>query len=191
MTPEQKAKFFASVKNTLFGGRLTQSQVDGMESILNADWEKKRYLAYALATVYHECDKTMQPIIEKGTIAYFNKYNAGTKLGKTLGNTEPGDGFKYRGRGFVQITGRANYAKAGKKLGIDLINKPEQALDLIIATKILHDGMMAGWFTGRKLPDYFTDEKSDYYNARRIINGTDQAELIAGYAKAFNLALTA
>jgi len=53
-----------------------------------------------------------------------------------LGNTQPGDGVKYKGRGFIQITGRANYTAAGKALGIDLVNRPELAERPDIATKV-------------------------------------------------------
>lgn len=53
-----------------------------------------------------------------------------------LGNTQPGDGVKYKGRGFIQITGRANYTAAGKALGIDLVNHPELAERPDIATKV-------------------------------------------------------
>ena len=53
------------------------------------------------------------------------------------------------------------------------------------------DGMIRGWFTGRKLLDYIDGDRRDYVNARRIINGTDRAQVIAGYAMAFERALRA
>lgn len=53
-----------------------------------------------------------------------------------LGNTQPGDGVKYKGRGFIMITGRANYTAAGKALGIDLVNHPELAERPDVATKV-------------------------------------------------------
>ena len=64
---------------------------------------------------------------ELGNDAYFDKYDAGTKIGKNLGNTEKGDGAKYKGRGSIQLTGRANYTAASKDLGVDLVNHPELA----------------------------------------------------------------
>jgi hypothetical protein len=58
------------------------------------------------------------------------------------------------------------------------------------AALILFDGSIDGWFTGAKLGDYFNDAKDDAYNARRVINGTDKADLIAGYHEKFLAALT-
>lgn len=55
---------------------------------------------------------------------------------KNLGNTEPGDGPKFIGRGILQLTGRANYTNMSKKLGVDLVNNPELACDPEISTKI-------------------------------------------------------
>jgi len=57
-----------------------------------------------------------------------------------LGNTEPGDGYKFRGRGWIQITGRANYRKAGEYLGVDLENNPDLASDPDLASEI------AAWY---------------------------------------------
>jgi predicted chitinase len=91
----------------------------------------------------------------------------------------------YYGRGFVQLTWYENYQKAGKKFGIDLLNNPDLACDLQIATDIMFEGMIHGWFTGRKLSQYFSATKTDWINARKIINGRDKDVLIAGYAQAF------
>jgi predicted chitinase len=81
-----------------------------------------------------------------------------------------------------QITGRRNYRVFGELLGIDLEGNPELALDEQVSDRILILGMTRGLFTGVKLDDYINSQKCDYYNARRIINGTDRAEHIAELA---------
>ncbi len=179
-----RAAFFAAVRSSLFGGKLTADQVSGMEAILD-EWRAqgltdKRWLAYMLATTMHETAGTMQPITEYGGRKYFDKYDTG-RLAKDLGNTPEadGDGFLYRGRGFVQITGRANY----RKFGIEA--NPDKALELTTAVKILFQGMRNGVFTGKKLADYFSAAKADWVNARRIINGTDRAADIAALGQKF------
>ena len=78
-----------------------------------------------------------------------------------------------------------NYQKAGTELGIDLVYNPDMAMDVDNATKICFAGMKEGWFTGKSLKNYFTDDKTDFVTARKIINGMDRANLIAGYAKKF------
>ena len=126
MTP---ARFFGVVKAGLLH-TLTQAQVDGCNALLAAsEGLPVSWRAYLLATACHETAGRMQPISEYGSPPYFAKYDAGTTLGKALGNTIPGDGYRYRGRGYVQLTGRANYAKAGAKIGVDLIKHPELAMD--------------------------------------------------------------
>jgi putative chitinase len=152
-----------------------------------------RWAAYMLATVKHECADTWVPINERGSSDYFHKYEADTPLGHRLGNTQDGDGFRFRGRGYVQITGRANYDNLGRQIGLNdgLLKNPDQALDPQIAYKIMSLGMRKGCFTGKKLSDYINQNTSDYVNARRIINGTDQAERIAGYAAKLQQVLTA
>lgn len=187
--------FFDAVRETVFGGSLTQDQVDGCNVICEA-WEDygdgdHQKLAYLLGTAYHETAFTMQPIHERGQRSYFDKYEPGTKIGRDLGNTKPGDGFLYRGRGYVQCTGRANYAKAQAKLGVPLLTNPDGALDPLIAARILIEGCMAGWFTTKKLRDYIDGGVASYIGARRVVNGQDKAKTIAEYALHFEQALEA
>lgn len=184
-----RSEFYARVR-PMFGGALSQKQVDGIEALLAATAGlPDEVQAYLLATAKHETADTMQPITEYGGRKYFDKYDTG-KLAKALGNTPEadGDGFKYRGRGYVQITGRANYSKAGDWLKVDLLGNPDLALQPTIAAQILVRGCCNGWFTGKKLSDYLP---GDYINARRVVNGTDKADLIAGYARGFEAALVA
>lgn len=181
--------FYKAVR-PMFHGTLSQSQADGIEAMLAAtDGLPITHRAYLLATSKHETADTMQPITEYGGRRYFDKYDTG-KLAKALGNTPEadGDGFTYRGRGYAQLTGRANYAKAGAALGLDLLHKPDLALQPTVAAQILVRGCCNGWFTGKKLSDYLP---GDYTNARRVVNGTDKADLIAGYARGFEAAIVA
>jgi len=186
-----RTTFFAYARRSPFGNRLTQAQVQGMGFILDA-WEKSgltdlRWLAYMLATVFHECAGTMQPIRERGGASYFRKYEGR----RDLGNTQPGDGVKFHGRGYVQLTGRDNYRKASMVTGVDLLNNPDRAMEPALAAKIMIHGMTNGWFTSRRLSGYFNATTDDPKNARRIINGTDKASLIATYHVAFMGALNA
>lgn len=184
-----RQKFFAGFREH-FDDSLSQFQVDGIEFLLTAfenepAWKHIPHLAYALATIFHETAGTMQPITERGEKSYFDKYNAGTRTGKRLGNTEEGDGYKFRGRGYVQLTGRSNYTHYG------IQNSPERALAPATAFGIMTDGMFKGRYTGKKLSDYISDTGKDYKNARKIINGLDKAGLIAGYANRFEEILRA
>jgi putative chitinase len=186
------AAFFNGYREAF--GPLKPNQVAGFE-VLGRNMETDpaltdvRLAAYMLATVKHECANTWQPIVERGARDYFNQYETGTAKGKRLGNTQPGDGYQFRGRGYVQITGRANYARMTRELGLgsdeDMVSDPEHALRPAIAYRIMSVGMTRGLFTGKKLSDYISGSNCDYRNARRIINALDQAALIAGYAEKF------
>lgn len=183
--------FFDSVRRNPFGGSLTQDQVGGM-SHLRAAWGRygdgdRRKLAYILATTFHETARKMQPITEYGQREYFNKYEGRGDLGNVIA----GDGYKFRGRGYVQITGRRNYYDWEVRLGIDLTTYPEKTLEPDIAVRIIIEGMMLGTFTGKDLTDYINSNGCNYYEARRIVNGLDRATTIAGYAQAFQAALDA
>ena len=185
-----KQIFYNQVRNTVFKGKLTTSQVSGMESILdyNHNLDDKQ-LAYVLATVAWETAWTCQPIKEIGGADYFFKMydpkGSRPTVAKRLGNTVSGDGVKYHGRGFCQLTGRANYQRFSTLLGIDLVNKPDLALDLNTATRILFLGMTDGLYTGKKLADYLGPDKEDWVGARRIVNGVDHNNDIAVIALKF------
>lgn len=175
-------KFFGHVRASPFGGTLTQGQVDGCNAILDA-WEARpdltdrRWLAYMLATTKHETDSTMQPIEEYGK-------GRGMRYGVTV------NGQVYYGRGYVQLTWATNYAKMAALTGADLVGHPELAIEPKIAALILFEGMKGGLFTGVGLPTYFNETTDDPVNARRIINGTDRAQDIAGIHAAFLGGLT-
>lgn len=182
--------FFQRVRESF--GPLTPGQVEGINILTAATAHLPlEHRAYILATAWHETGPEdsklhMRPRREIGNRAYFNKYNVVTKLGQKLGNTLPGDGYLYRGRGYVQLTGRGNYQTASLATGRDLVARPDDALDPVIAANIMVNGMRAGWFTGKKLSDY-----KHYTEMRRVVNGVDMAQTIAGFAARFEHALRA
>jgi putative chitinase len=191
--------FFNHARKILFAGSFKQAQVDGLTALLDY-WETNspnsddRHLAYVLGTAHHEVGRTMQPINEWGGNKYFfemyDKAGNRPKKAKELGNTEDGDGVRYHGRGFVQVTGRGNYRRIGAAVGVDLEGSPELALDLDVATRVIFVGMTQGLFTGRKLADYDWDLRSGWESARSIVNGKDKKALIADYAEAYYSAIS-
>ncbi len=202
MSSMDRKFFFDTVQMSLFGGSLKKTQVEGLEVFLDY-WEERhadqdvRWLAYVLATAHHEVDRTFQPIKEYGTDTYFfDMYDiAGSrpKVAENLGNFAKGDGVQFHGRGFVQLTGRANYADWQNRLGTDLTSSrtaADKVLNVTIATEIIFEGMIAGTFTGEKLSDYFSGVQQDWRNARRIVNRLDKADLIASYGKAYYEAIS-
>lgn len=162
-------KFIKSVEGKF--GILTNSQKSGFIYIIQ-EWKKTgftdlRWLAYALATTWHETARTMQPITEYGSQAYLR--------GKKY--------WPFIGRGYVQLTWLENY----KKYGID--KAPLRALEPALAAHIMFDGMSKGIFTGKKFRDYFNQTTDNAVAARRIINGTDKAVLISTYHQKFLFSL--
>lgn len=190
-----KQAFFAAIRRDLFTNGLTPQQVYRIEVLLDAcvaaDWPLA-FTSYALATSHHET-RAWQTMKEDGGPAYFksmyDKAGKRPKKAAELGNVEAGDGVKFPGRGYAQLTGRSNYTKASKALGLDLLKEPDKAEEPTIAAKVLIWGMSTGAYTGKANRDYLAKSPPDYVNARRIINGTDKASMIAGYAKLFQAAL--
>jgi len=150
--------------------------------------------AYVLATAWHESARTMKPVREtlaKSDAAAIAALTKAWKAGQMswVKRDYWSDGFF--GRGYVQLTHEVNYRFAGEKLGFDLVGKPSLALEPDVAAEILVVGMRDGWFTGKKLSDYITLQRSDFRGARRIVNGMDRADLIADYAKQYDALLLA
>lgn len=192
--------FFDKVRASVLAPKLEPAEVAGCEAILAAcAGLPVAFVAYALATAYHETAHTMRPVRENGGPAYFRRMydiqGDRPDVARRLGNLQPGDGALFCGRGYPQLTGRANYARADRELGLggDLVAHPDRALDPAIAADIMRRGMEEGWFTGRsfksQLPAAGSATEDQFVAARRIINGQDRAGLIAGYAIQFQNAL--
>ena len=186
--------FFDSVRESgIFGSALTPDQVKGLEAVCGAakaaGWPLA-FTAYALATAAHETAHTMQPVRE----AFW--------LSESWRRTHLRY-YPFYGRGYVQLTWKANYEKADRELELDgrLNGNLALALDPDIAAQIMVKGMQEGWFAGdktgqrhtlaRHLPANGAASVPQFTTARRIINGTDKAGRIAAEAIKFQTALQA
>ena len=191
---DNPAAFFDSVRESgLLGNKLKPDQLKGLEAVLNAAEAAKwplAFAAYALATACHETAYTMQPVREAFWLSE----------GWRRKNLRY---YPFYGRGYVQLTWKANYERADKELelGGRLNGNLELALEPDIAAKIMVKGMQEGWFAGdkigkrhtlaRHLPARGPAKVAQFTSARRIINGTDKAGKIAGEASKFQAALQA
>jgi putative chitinase len=198
----QFKRLFEELRKGILGPTLDSGEVGGTETIVNSckstGWPIS-WAAYALATAYHETAHTMLPIKEFGGYNYFMRMYDVTgnrpKMAAQYGNTSPGDGAKYYGRGYVQLTWKINYEKAEKICGIiGLAKNPDLALVKENAAKIMISGMETGWFSPgnsckKHLPAAGLASLGQFTSARKIINGTDKNTLIATYAMRFQDAL--
>jgi putative chitinase len=166
-------------------GPLNQHQVDALNILLpffenDRAMTDIRWIAYCLATTLHETAGTYRPIEEYGQ-------GGGRAYGRAIAVTTPtGKTWRrYYGRGYVQLTWQKNYITMSNRLGMGrtLEFSPERVMEPAIAYEIMSVGMREGLFTGVGLGKYISGAKCDYKNARRVINGTDKATLIAGYAE--------
>lgn len=177
-------KHFFDTVRSLFGGRLSQGQVDGMNNMVKygEKWEYSPvWLAYILATAMHETAEWMQPIRE-GARRYGPSYSdaqakraVASIHAKGIISTNyalPAGPHRqsYYGRGLVQLTWYDNYLKFERLLKIPLTENPDKALEWDVALDIMFMGMRDGMF--RKDESLDTIEgPDDYVNARGIVNG--------------------
>ncbi|PZV15846.1 MAG: carboxypeptidase [Leptolyngbya sp.] len=140
-------------------------------------------IAYVLATTQWETAQTFQPVRE--SYWWDNKYGFAKAEEMRSQNKVIGKYFPYYGRGYVQITWNTNYEKYSRILEIDLVNNPDLAMRPETSMFILVHGFKVGNFTGRKLADYINESRTDFYNARRCINGLDKATEIKALAEKF------
>ena len=143
-------------------------------------------LAQFLAQLKHESFDFTHMNERGGSNYYKQKYDPqfAPKTAKILGNKHAGDGEKFHGRGYIQLTGRDNYRMAGTALGLDLLNKPELAADPATAAKI------AVWFWQNKTKNItnFADTKTVTHKINPALKGLkDRQENFAEYAKLFKV----
>ena len=141
-----------------------------LSALSDADLGDKPMVLMALSTIRSETEGFV-PISEfkskfNTKTKPFDLYDAGTKKGKGLGNTQPGDGPRFKGRGFVQLTGRSNYTVVGKQLKIDLTGSPDDANDPTIAGRIL-----AQFLKNKESAIRSAVKKGDLKTARKLVNG--------------------
>ena len=190
---ENEQAFFDELRNSrIFGNGLSSDQVKGLQTVCSvakaANWPLA-FTAYALATACHETAYTMQPVRE-GLRASDNWRRKNLRY------------YPYYGRGYVQLTWEDNYKKADRELNLNgqLTSNLDLALDPEIAANIMVRGMQEGWFAGEKNGKRYTLARflpadgtaasvAQMTAARRIINGTDKNEKIAGEAMKFQKAL--
>ncbi|MBZ0204234.1 MAG: hypothetical protein K8I03_14560 [Ignavibacteria bacterium] len=196
--------FFELEYGNQFGKGLKAGKRENIFRIIDAfesdpDMKSLRWLAYILATSMHESNDTFAPVVEGYWIKpeskrvaslynYYAKNNPGA-LRTIFPNGKNGTAYYGRGR-VVQLTHNFNYKLASEKVYGDdrLFKNPDLIIeDVNCDMSVTFKGMLQGWFTGRKLTQYFPldSQKADWVNARKIINGLDKAKLIAGYAEKF------
>jgi putative chitinase len=138
-----------------------------------------RHVAFILATIKRETANTFVPLVEMGSDDVLEKrYGKETGMGRSMGNVKEGDGAKYKGRGYIQLTGYRNYMLFNKRLNLentdnDIVKDPTLALDPVVAYRITSELLISGFLSGgkRKLSQFINDQQTDYINAQRIVTG--------------------
>jgi putative chitinase len=139
-------------------------------------------MQYDITTSLRQSHFLAQLIHESGSFNYVEEIDSGEYLeGRTdLGNIEPGDGPRYKGRGLIQITGRDNYAACGHDLGVDLISEPTRLTENELAC------LSAGWFWTKNGLNALADEDDEEMVCRTInggLNGFEERQYFLAIAK--------
>lgn len=145
-----------------------------LQALKDAGLDDRVMVLMALATIRAESAR-FEPIDEGRSkfntdpgAAPFNRYEPGTSIGRNLGNTQPGDGARYKGRGFIQLTGRHNYRSYGEKIGRGsaLEEAPELANDPKVAAQLL-----AAFLKDKERRVKYAVLGRDLARARKLVNG--------------------
>ncbi|MBW4640573.1 MAG: hypothetical protein KME05_20560 [Gloeocapsa sp. UFS-A4-WI-NPMV-4B04] len=171
------AEFLLRTNQSNSAGNYDFSTKQGTQKAIFSECRKQglmlnSQIAYVLATVEHETAYTFQPVKEA-----FYLGNKAESFRRSLWY------YPYYGRGYVQLTHDYNYQKYNKPLGVDLVKNPDLVMQPKTALFILIDGMAKGQFTGKRLGQYVNGSKTDFVEARRVVNGTDKARPIASLAQ--------
>lgn len=125
--------------------------------------------AAGIETMKQQCAFVATLLHETGGFRFLEEIATGDAYEgrRDLGNTQPGDGRRFKGRGFIQLTGRANYARAGKELSLDLLQKPELAAEIDASAKI------ACWFWVTRGCNKFAED-GNFKRTQIIVNGRNR-----------------
>jgi len=145
-----------------------------LQALADAGLDDREMVLMALATIRAETEG-FEPI-DEGRSKFntdpgappFNRYEPGTEVGRRLGNTQPGDGARYKGRGFIQLTGRSNYRTYGEAIGLGrrLEEEPKLANDPRVAADLL-----AAFLKDKQRRVKYAVLGHDLAMARRLVNG--------------------
>ena len=187
MKIQNEKAFYDTARLTLFGGKLSQVQFSRLSVLLEVaasyDDVTPARLAYILATAHWETDRFNAMEEYASGAAYEGRSD--------LGNVQPGDGVRFKGRGFPHLTGRRNYDWGSVTSGFDLVADPSLASDPAISARLLVIGQLTGHFTGVGLGKFINDHRTDFINARKVHNGLDRAETVADIAERYLVAIRA
>lgn len=184
------------------GGRAPEITADLNRATSNAQITRARAQAMFIAQILHEIGAGGDPHENGGKKKYrgkvydyfFYMYDKGSpdparrRVAQLLGNTEFGDGAKFHGRGYIQLTGRSNYQRAGESLNLDLVSDPDLAAEPSNAVRI------AGWFWryGNGNLNSIATKDENFAAVTRRINGglrgiEDRRALYARAKKVLNI----
>ncbi len=178
--------------------------IDRYERLFNY-WDSQpqltdlRWLAYILATTYHETGRSIKAVREcfgktdQASINCVTRLYRRGRIKRNYAKIDKKTGKSYFGRGHVQLTWAFNYKRMGKELGMkdQVYVNPDLALHPDTSVAIMSEGMIKGLFTGKRLSQYFNARTTNWGGARRIINGMDKYKLIGGYGRKFHATLRA